>query len=577
MASVPGKVDAAVRATSSDEALATQKARSSSVSSDGSSKPTVPSNGPVQTTSIVPDELSKSTVSTTKTVKTASPAAALQTTSSGDEAATTHPSASSKSTVFPTRPTNNASPSEPVESAPPNASRKAAPALQTMSSTDKAGTKHPSASSDKLPNSVSSTRPAQTAFPTRPSKFASPPKPSKAASIPTTTGLVKPPPVYTSPVSDTDAPPRVHKVHIIGEDEKAKYIAHALCNIYNSVELLDWRRERTGKYRNLSISRPGRAIYKPVERNQVPKHAFAQDSSSHIDLMVVTGPGSDAVKALDSVKHRVDNKSNVCIMSEGLGVLEDVRKKVFEGSDSKPNFFLGHMSHRLVWNRNTDSVKRLYNGQTRLTNALSTADGYDPIKSRQEHDSDSWTPAVSTWGSSHDLNSMVTTYDEWLQLKLPGMMFDCVVEPACVALELSYKELLWNRGAQRLMNGLLDELVLVIRHMNEVSEAPIMRQLTNADQIARWLRKRILAKGSAPCQLVKRIEYGLPTNVQFRNGYFIRRAHQLGMDFRMNVMVDNLIEARHLKALARINSEVRFEETSIPSYLEEQYRPLYDS
>ncbi|KAF4583105.1 2-dehydropantoate 2-reductase [Ophiocordyceps camponoti-floridani] len=541
MASVKSdQVDATVRATSSSGgAPATDKARSSSISSDGRPKPVVSSSGLSQNTSTVPDELSKSTVS-------------------------------------PTDPTNTASLAGPVKNAPPIASRKAAPAIQTISPTDEAGTKHPSASSDKLPKSaVSSTRPAQNAPPPKPSKAASPAKPSKAASIPTTTDLITTPPVHVSPESDTEPFPRVHKVHIIGEDEKAKYIAHALCNIYNSVELLDWRRERTGKYGNLSISRPGRPIYKPVERNQVPKHAFAPGGTSHIDLMVVTGPGSDAVKAMDSVKHRVDNKTNVCIMSEGLGVLEDVRKRVFEGSDSKPNFFLGHMSHRLVWNRNTDSVKRLYNGQTRLTSALSTADGYDPIRSRNERDSDSWTPAVSTWGTSHDLNSTVTTYDEWLQLKLPGMMFDCVVEPACVALELPYKELLWNRGAQRLMNGLLDELVFVIRHMNEVSEAPIMRQLTNADQIARWLRKRILAKRDAPCQLVKRIEYGLPTNVQFRNGYFIRRAHQLGIDFRMNVMVDNLIEARHLKALARINSEVRFEETSIPSYLEEQYRPLY--
>ncbi|PFH62507.1 hypothetical protein XA68_13246 [Ophiocordyceps unilateralis] len=125
------------------------------------------------------------------------------------------------------------------------------------------------------------------------------------------------------PVSDPEPPPRVHKVHIIGEDEKAKFMAHALCDIYDSVELLGWRRHVPTKYRNISTGRRQTRQPTLLQRNTVPKRVYAPSDSSHIDLLVVTGPGVHAATALDSVKHRINEKSTVCLMSEGLGVLED--------------------------------------------------------------------------------------------------------------------------------------------------------------------------------------------------------------------------------------------------------------
>ncbi|RDA89312.1 hypothetical protein CP532_6160 [Ophiocordyceps camponoti-leonardi (nom. inval.)] len=378
------------------------------------------------------------------------------------------------------------------------------------------------------------------------------------------------------PASTALPPAPVHKIHIIGEDAKAKYMAHVLCDIYESVELLGWRRV-SSKYSNISSGeersrgKPTRPWPSPtgLKRNAVPDRRLATDDSSHIDLLVVTGPACDAAAALDSIKHRVDDKSTICLMSEGLGVLSDVKERIFEHVDSKPDFLLGYMSHRVVWHRNSDSVKRLKDGETKVTHPISDFE----VKEIMRHRSPRPT-RVDTWSSSHDLRSSVTAYDEWLQFKMPGMIFDCCVEPVCTVLELSYKNVMWNRAAQSLINKLMNEILNVIRHMYEIQGSPVMRSLVNHQRVSSWLRRSILARRDQPCQLAKRIEYGLPTDVEYRNDYFIRRARQMGIYPRTNATMSDIIKAKQIQALARINSQVRFEETTIPGHLEEQYRSL---
>lgn len=356
-------------------------------------------------------------------------------------------------------------------------------------------------------------------------------------------------------------PPLVHKIHILGDDERARFMAHVLCSVYDSVDVLGWRTRLPSRYHNVQMSHPR---YSPAPSKIEPNAALSQARSSddhRIEQLLVSGKAHEVVRSIKSVKHRVDENTTVCLMHEGLGVLEAVRNMFLEGSNPRPNLMLGHMSHRLLYHRNSDSVKRVRNGDTRLTRGASP-------------ETDDELPMVKSLRRARDLRVSLSTYESWLRFKLPSVIFDSVVEPVCVLLDTPYKGLLQNRAAQRMMQSLLSEIILVVQNMPEVEGSTVLGEFLRGRSIERIIHNGILAKRSGPSQLVSRVDKGLPTDIDYLTGYFLRRGRQLNLDMRANALVSDAVKARHSRAIERLNSYVPVEEVSLPSHLEHRYRTV---
>ncbi|GAO14859.1 uncharacterized protein UV8b_04098 [Ustilaginoidea virens] len=369
--------------------------------------------------------------------------------------------------------------------------------------------------------------------------------------------------------------PTVHKIHVLGEDARSKFIAHALSSVYDSVEMIGWKTRpfsspsESSKYGNIEKTRPGsRRTTSVVARNLAAREdAPAQSDGPDIHQLVVTGYGYEAAKALETVKDRLDDNATVCLMNDGLGVLEDVRTRIFQGAHEAPNFLLGHMSHRLAFNRRYDAVARLRGGQTRLTYAEAPR-----VRLEDAQKVESRPNFVRSLARAKDLKSSFNTYDQWLRFKLPAVIFDSVVEPVCVLLDMPYHGLLQNRAAQRTMYRLLREILLVLEDMPELKNSTVIRDYLHSQGVQKFLYNRIMSKRSNPSQLVRRIQHGLPTDVEYLNGYFIRRGRSLGINLPMNVMMRDMIKAKHSQSIEQLNSYIPVEETSVPSHLAFQYR-----
>ncbi|UKZ47606.1 hypothetical protein TrVGV298_001829 [Trichoderma virens] len=369
--------------------------------------------------------------------------------------------------------------------------------------------------------------------------------------------------------------PSVHKIHILGDDERSRFIAHALSGVYDSVEMLGWKNSSSSpsalpsfssKYRNIYKSRNGDQRKMKFEHVSVTPKAIIGDGNSHIDQLLVAGPGHEAVEALQSVKHRIDKDTAVCLMTDGLGVLEEVRNRVFHGTESSPSFLLGHMSHRLAYNRSQDSVKELRYGKMKLTFGDLGRDA-ERTETRMNF--------VQALQGVKDLNSSLTAFDKWLHFKLPSVILDSVVEPVCVLLEIPYAGLLRNPAAQRMMDRLLAEIVSVVDNMPELEGSAAIRDFIRGNRIKQHIYSRIMARrGASSSDLARQIQNGLPTDVDYLNGFFIRCGHELGVQVPTNIMLRDMVKAKHSLAIERLNSYVPIEETSVPSHLAFRYRTL---
>ncbi|KAK1255912.1 hypothetical protein MKX07_008171 [Trichoderma sp. CBMAI-0711] len=324
----------------------------------------------------------------------------------------------------------------------------------------------------------------------------------------------------------------------------------------------------SSRYRNIYKSRNGNQRKMKLEHMSVTPKAITRGDNSHIDQLLVAGPGHEAVEALQSVKHRVDRDTAVCLMTNGLGVLEEVRARVFQGTESSPSFVLGHMSHRLAFDRRTASVRELRYGMTQLTFPDSGRLGQDVEKTESRID------FVRTIEGVKDLNSSLTPFDKWLRFKLPSVILDSVVEPVCVLMEIPYAGLQRNPAARRMMQRLLAEIVSVVDNMPEIEGSAAIRDFIRGNRIQQYIYSRIMARRAASSDLARQIQNGLPTDIDYLNGFFIRRGHQLGIQTPTNLMIRDMIKAKHSLAIERLNSYIPVEETSVPSHLSFRYRTL---
>ncbi|KAF5619510.1 2-dehydropantoate 2-reductase [Fusarium sp. NRRL 52700] len=360
----------------------------------------------------------------------------------------------------------------------------------------------------------------------------------------------------------------VHKIHILGEDVRSRFIAHALCSVYDSVETVPFRGMPKSRYRNVEKVQPERTRKNAyVEKNAaMPENDTAisendvvpQPDRSHIDELIVTGRGFEAVKAIASVKDRIDDKTSICLLNEGMGVLEQVREQLFNGTQPEPNFYLGHMSHALAFNRNRGSVKQLKSGRTVFTKA-------DPVLNAEKGLYVAVEQQPSMMRSLRrvkELNTTFSTYEHWLRFKLPSVMFTAAVEPVCVLLDISYQGLLKNRNAQRMMNQLLAEMALVTENMPEVQDSPDLIRFLRGEGLKKFCYRRITGKSEAPSDLLRRINKGLQTDINYQNGYFLRRARILGIDTPTNELMIQMIKARRTEELEKLRSYIPVREAS---------------
>ncbi|KAK2673101.1 6-phosphogluconate dehydrogenase, domain 2 [Fusarium oxysporum f. sp. vasinfectum] len=353
----------------------------------------------------------------------------------------------------------------------------------------------------------------------------------------------------------------VHKIHILGEDVRSRFIAHALCSVYDSVETVPFREMPKSRYRNVEKVQPERTRKNAyVEKNAaMPKDdVVPQSDRSHIDELIVTGRGFEAVKAIVSVKDRIDDKTSICLLNDGMGVLERVREEIFDGTQPEPNFYLGHMSHALGFNRNRDSVKQFKSGRTVFTKA-------DPVLNAEK---ELYIPAEQQPSMMHslrrvkELNTTFSTYEHWLRFKLPSIMFTAAVEPVCVLLDLPYQGLLENRNAQKMMNQLLGEMALVTENMPEVQDSPDLIKFLRGEGLKKFCYRRITGKSNAPSDLLTRINKGLQTDINYQNGYFLKRARILGIDTPTNQLMVQMIKARRIEQQQKLRCIIPVQEAS---------------
>lgn len=206
------------------------------------------------------------------------------------------------------------------------------------------------------------------------------------------------------------------KIHILGQDERSTFIAHALSGVYDAVSMLTWKPNPQARYQSVQRSRGAgrRGFLQPVERKL--KQETIGQGEGPISNLIVTEPA--ALKALKSVADQITPETNVCVVHDGFGVLEDVRRQFLnDGIDGLPRLYGGHLSHKLVRNRRIDGVRQLKQGVLNLYEHRLTP------AAKQKAGRTVWLEdnMYMTLSAAPELSTEITGYSDWIAKKLPSV------------------------------------------------------------------------------------------------------------------------------------------------------------
>jgi cytochrome b translational activator protein CBS2, mitochondrial len=352
-------------------------------------------------------------------------------------------------------------------------------------------------------------------------------------------------------------------IHILGNDARSMFLAHALAQIYGSVRMLGRVSKRQGRYKGVaqdaSRTVPNAALsrisQRPLGKNERIKN-----------LIITKSPG-ETIAALEPLQDRIDNKTAVCLMQDGLGIAEAINDKLFHDKESQPEYMLGHMTQDLKYDRNMESVRKHKGGMTCLTRfapglyETSTTQAHLPLATQVLAES-----MLQNIAHADYLNAGDVPFDRWLKMKLPTLAFASVIEPVCAMMECNYQQILRNRASMRVVDDLLKEICMVVECLPEVQNSAEIQRLVRGEGLRKQVFEKLRRKRDAQSSMLLQIKGGWETDIDFLNGYFITRANRLGIKTPANEMIVDMIKAKRHAEKARIDADIPFEEITKPKF-----------
>lgn len=363
------------------------------------------------------------------------------------------------------------------------------------------------------------------------------------------------------------------RIHILGYDPRAYFIAHELAGNphLDPVKLLVHKRnvmrswqlegEQVSVWRGLERSSRGRGR---AEAEWIGR-GRDEPSNEHIDQLIVTLACGVTKTALENIVHRIDNRTTICLVQDGLGVVEHLNASLFPDPTTRPHYVLGHMAASLGYNKKwffgakVREPGKLYLHAVEKGLDLAPIFRFHPPVERRSHSTQFLRTLVTTPG----LSAGGYNLENWLIKKLPALVFNSVIEPMAVILDTTYDNLPRNEHAIQLADELLDELFNVIMALPELTNSSKVVQHCGLGELRKKTIKRLWEKGSSQSNMLSRVRAGQWVDIDYMNGYFVRRARELGIKVPQNEVVVDMVKARISERREEMKNTIPFEPDNV--------------
>ncbi|KAI1811675.1 hypothetical protein GGS20DRAFT_588301 [Poronia punctata] len=291
-------------------------------------------------------------------------------------------------------------------------------------------------------------------------------------------------------------------------------------------------------------------VERPISINELNKYGKGADQQSPniLDNLIVDTAPETVVPSLRLLRHCIDRRTTVCLMQPGLGIMEALNQTVFTDPATRPNYIIGHSSHSVAHHNNKFWIHhRAKNSNHILLHGVPKAQGstleddylcYEGSRQTQNF--------VELMSAAPELNVHGVTWLRLVRSKMPSMVFSCGADAISVMLGVRYGEIMPNRYAKDMWRNLTEETIAIASKLPELQVRGMEHVPRGLESGLFWrqLRLHIFSVRDNTSRWVANVRTGAKAPVEFFNGYFIRRARELGLDHKYNSMAMNAVNAR---------------------------------
>ncbi|MCJ1416530.1 hypothetical protein MMC32_002868 [Xylographa parallela] len=318
------------------------------------------------------------------------------------------------------------------------------------------------------------------------------------------------------------------EIHILGLGNVGCFVAHSLRSIPSqpSVTLLfhrqglleNWKRSgETIELRTDGVSdiQGGFDVELAVPLSKEENGAAISSAIDHppIDHLIVAVKAQNTVAALRSIQHRLTTQSTILFLQNGMGVIDEVDKRLFPSHTDRPHYVIGINSHGL---NSTEPfvITHAGNGSINI-GTISTG--------KQDTSSDF---LQQTMLQARPLNAVLHSPDKILQLQWEKLVANLVVNPLTTVLDCPNGRLTQPDMANTI-RILTTEISAVIQALPEMSSS------TKAHFLPDRLQALVIAIATKTAKnyssMLQDVHAGKETEIAYITGYLLTRAEELGL------------------------------------------------
>ena len=270
------------------------------------------------------------------------------------------------------------------------------------------------------------------------------------------------------------------------------------------------------------------------------------DENEVIHHLIVATKAYATARAIKNYAHRLNKDSTILFLQNGMGVIGEVTDLCFPDVKYRPHYMIGVNTHDLKRQGQHFDVAHTREGTIAIGN----------MPYPFTFGSESNVPFSKANASSRHLMRTMTRVPvfvavgfrptDLLQHQLDRLAVNAIINPVTAILDTKNGGLDSNFYVTRVMRLLLTETSLVIRNLPELKDVPnvnVRYSTARIEQTVFWFTRVTAEDDSSMLQDLRRRNQ---TEVDYINGYFVKRGEQIGLRCVMNYMVMNLVKAKSL-------------------------------
>jgi 2-dehydropantoate 2-reductase len=220
-----------------------------------------------------------------------------------------------------------------------------------------------------------------------------------------------------------------------------------------------------------------------------------------------------------------------------MGQIEDLNERVFTDKARRPTYMFGIMRHGVYLRSPTEAILSGLNGRAAI----------GVVESEEDASSTRANPQylLDTLLQSPILRCEELAWKELLQNQLFKLAANCVLNPLTAILDVRNGVIKENLDLQPLIQRLLQEISSVFQNLPEIKDLPSdQKDQFSVPSLKARVMDTIEKTAGNSSSMREDVRKGRATEIEYINGWILRRARELGIGCEANAGLMQLVLAK---------------------------------